>query len=59
MKKHANIPVHDEISKSGLKYWQIADMLHISPETLSKRLRHELPPEEQRKIIEVITEGSK
>lgn len=59
MKKHANESIHNEIKKSGLKYWQVADLLNIAPETLSKHLRHEMRQEEKQRIIEVIKEGSK
>lgn len=47
-------------AKSNSVYlWQIADALQISPETLNKRLRHELPDSEKERYMNIITELAK
>lgn len=43
--------VRDKVEKTGLKMWQVADLLGIRPDALSVKLRHELPLSEQYEII--------
>ena len=43
--------VREKIETSGLKMWQVADLLGIRPDALSVKLRHELPLSEQYEII--------
>lgn len=50
----SNKNVRKAIRIAGVKYWQVADALKISPYTLSVKLRHELPAEEQKNIVEAI-----
>ena len=38
----------------GVKLWQIADAIGITDATFSRKLRRELPPEEQEKILGII-----
>lgn len=38
----------------GVRIWEIADRLGISPETLSRKLRRELEPEEKERMIQAI-----
>ena len=40
--------------RNGLPLWQLADMLGMSENTLYRRLRHELPAEDQDRIVELI-----
>ena len=49
-----NIKIRKMAKKHGVKLWQIADRLEISDSSFSRKLRHELSPEEQAKIIEII-----
>lgn len=49
-----NQKVREAIKTSGLKYWQVADLLEISPSWLSVKLRHELTDKEAQKIIRTI-----
>lgn len=49
-----NIKIRVELTKSGVKYWELARLLGISVPTLNRRLRDELPAEEQDRIIELI-----
>ena len=46
--------------ENGVKFWQIALQLGISPETFTRRMRNELDPEEKKKIyraIECVLQG--
>lgn len=49
-----NIEVRQMLLAAGIKNYELAEMLGISEWTLSRRLRKELPPEEQQRIIELI-----
>ena len=49
-----NIDIRSAASSSGVKLWQIADALHLADSSLSRKLRHELPDEEKRKILAII-----
>ncbi len=49
-----NLDIRDEIKTAGLRFWQIADTLGINDGNFSRKLRHELPEEEKRRIREAI-----
>lgn len=49
-----NIEVRLEMAKSGLKQWQVAELIGITEQAFSKKLRKELPQAEQQRIIEMI-----
>ena len=49
-----NMNVRIEMVKHGLKQWQVANLLGVSESAFSKKIRKELPKEEQEKIIAVI-----
>lgn len=49
-----NIEVRQKLLATGIKNYELAEMLGISEWTLSRRLRKELPQEEQNRIIEMI-----
>ena len=51
-----NAIIRNELKRTGLKYWQLARILGISDATLCRRLRDELPDEEQRKICQLINQ---
>lgn len=53
-----NIKIRVELTKSGVKYWELARLLGISVPTLNRRLRDELPAEEQEHIVELIRQHS-
>ncbi len=40
--------------ENDMKQWQAADYLGIKPESLCRKLRYELPEEEQNKLITAI-----
>lgn len=49
-----------ELAKSkGILLWQIADKLGITDGNFSRKLRHELTPQEQEKVQQIIDELSK
>lgn len=56
--KQKNLVIREALKKSGMKHWELADLMGISPYTLSVRLRHELPDEEQKRIVALIMEQS-
>lgn len=49
-----NMALRLEMTKLGLKQWQVASLLGVTEQAFSKRLRKELPPTEQNRIIELI-----
>ena len=40
----------------GVKQFELADYLGIHEQTLSRKMRHELPKNEQKRIVEIIKE---
>lgn len=52
--KRNNLKLRFKMFEAGLKQWQVADLLGIREETLSRNLRHELPIAEQEQIIALI-----
>lgn len=52
-----NLLIRETICKHGLRYWQVADLLNVSANTLSRMLRHELDKSEQQRICRLIEEG--
>lgn len=53
-----NIEVRTAILKSGLKYYEVAMLLDVSPVTLSRWLSHELTEEKKKLILHVIEENT-
>ena len=49
-----NVKIRTALFKSGIKHYQAAEALGISDETFSRWLRHELPPDKQKEILNVI-----
>ncbi len=49
-----NKAVRDAAKNYGVKLWELAEALGINDGNLSRKLRHELPDEEQVEIIEII-----
>ena len=54
----ANRQIRTALEESRMRHWELADLLGISENTLIRRLRKELPEEEQKRIISIIKEGS-
>lgn len=49
-----NNRIRTSIYANGLRHWEVADALGINEATLSRKLRHELPEDEEQRILEVI-----
>lgn len=54
-----NIMIRDALKKYGVKQWQLAEMLCIGEYTLCRKLRRELPIEEQETIVSIIEANRK
>ena len=52
-----NEMIRKALKDSGMKQWELAEMLGISEFTLSRKLRNELPQEEKERILNLIHNG--
>ena len=52
-----NMKIRQMLMEVGMKNYQLADLMGISEFTLSRRLRKELPVEEQERIVLLIKEN--
>ena len=59
MQTKTNEAIRTAAEKHGVKLWQIADALGMNDGNFSRKLRHELPPEETERIIALIDEIAK
>lgn len=50
----ANEMIRKILNDFRLKQWELAEMLEISEFTLSRKLRRDLPQEEQERIVNLI-----
>lgn len=50
----ANKKIRKALIDSGMYQWQLADLIGCSAWSLSAKLRHELPEEEQQHILQLI-----
>ena len=46
--------IRDAMNETQTYQWQLADLLHCSPDKISRALRHELPVEQQERIAYLI-----
>lgn len=46
--------IRDALSKHQIKQWELAEILQINEFSLSRKLRHELPEDEQKRIVAII-----
>lgn len=51
-----NETIKNAAKQRGVRLWQIADRLGINDGNFSRRLRHELPEKETKKILRIIDE---
>lgn len=49
-----NQEIRQRLAQAQVKQWQLAEAMSLSEFTLSRRLRHELPREEQARILDII-----
>lgn len=48
--------IRDALAKHDYKQWELAEIMGISEFSLSRKMRHELPEEEQKEIVSKIEE---
>ena len=54
-----NMKIRQALLEVSMKNYQLAEIMGISEFTLSRKLRNELPKEEQERIISIIKESRK
>ena len=54
-----NQRIRDAAKAAGVKLWQLAEAYGLSDGNFSRKLRHELPEEEQKRILKIIEELKK
>lgn len=54
----ANAKIREAAARSGVRLWQIAARLNLNDGNFSRKLRVELPADEQKRILEIINELS-
>ena len=59
MKLENNLMIRNTLKDCHMPYWMLADLMKIHRTTLSERLRHEMPTEEQKRIVKLIREEAK
>lgn len=55
----ANMKIREKARNSGVRLWKIADALGMQESLFSKKLRKELPEDEQEKILNIIDDLAK
>lgn len=55
-KTKAKTIIQDALKSAGMSQWELADRLGMSEQSLSKKLRYELPQDELNKILAAIKE---
>lgn len=55
----ANQDIRDAAKHSGVYLWQIAEQINLNDNYFSRKLRHELPPEEKTRIFSIVEELGK
>ena len=51
-----NTDIRQAAKVANVRLWQIADALGINDATFSRKLRHELPPDDKSKIYVIIAQ---
>lgn len=54
-----NILIRDTMRAFDVKQWQLAKMLGIGEYTMCRKMREELPKDEQERIVKIIKENRK
>ena len=49
-----NRKVRETARSSGVRLWQIADHLGVSEAWMTRKLRHQLSPEDEKRILDII-----
>ena len=50
----ANREIRQAATEAGIRLWQIAEALGTTDSGFSRRLRHELSPEEKKQVMDII-----
>lgn len=51
--------IREALAEMGLFNWQLADLLNCSVDTIQRKLRHEMPTDEQERIAQLIREAAR
>lgn len=54
MMKRTNEKIKKALENKRLCQWELADMLGVSEATVTRMLRHELPEEKKKEILDLI-----
>lgn len=54
-----NQRIREAAKAAGVKLWQVAEAYGLSDGNFSRKLRHELPEKEQKRILKIIEELKK
>ena len=54
-----NAKIRIKMIETGMKQWEVARLLGMSESVLSRRLRDELPEDEQDRIVALIEENKR
>ena len=54
-----NLTIRQTAKAKKVPLWAVADRMNISEPTMTRKLRHELPPEETEKILALIDKLAK
>lgn len=49
-----NKEIREYAKSCGVRLWEVAEAYGLSDQNFSRKLRHELPEEEQKKIMQII-----
>lgn len=55
----ANETIKLVAASKGVRHWQIAERLNMHEGNFSRKLRHELPADEQERIMQIIADIAK
>lgn len=55
----ANERIKEALKNQGMRQWELAEMLGISEQTICRRMRKELPCDEQEKLLSIIKDHKK
>ena len=56
MKPNTNLKIREAACNADVRLWEIAERIGLNDGNFSRKLRKELPEEEQHKILQIIDE---
>lgn len=56
MSNSANMEIRNAAKREGVRLWQVAERVGVNDGNFSRKLRRELPSDEQEKILTIINE---